>query len=50
MSIDTREDEDVTGEAQSLPFVINEDLAEQYGENFSVSLDESNVPTVDVVS
>jgi hypothetical protein len=40
LSIDEREDDDVEGQAQSLPFVINKELVEQYGENFSVVLDE----------
>ncbi len=40
LSIDEREDDDVEGQVQSLPFVINKELVEQYGSNFSVSLDE----------
>ncbi|MDR2574314.1 MAG: ErpA-related iron-sulfur cluster insertion protein [Desulfovibrio sp.] len=47
LSIDEREDEDREGEANSLPFVISEELAEQYGENFSVSLDENKMPVVE---
>jgi Fe-S cluster assembly iron-binding protein IscA len=46
LSIDEREDEDVEGETRALPFVINGELAEQYGRNFSVSLDENQLPVV----
>ncbi|MDR3175489.1 MAG: ErpA-related iron-sulfur cluster insertion protein [Desulfovibrio sp.] len=49
LSIDEREDEDVEGQAASLPFVISEDLADQYGEKFSVSLDGNQLPTVEAV-
>lgn len=46
LSIDEREDDDVEGEANSLPFVISEDLADQYGLDFSVDLDEEKMPVV----
>ena len=31
-----------------LPFVVNEDLADQYGTNFTVTLDENQTPVVAV--
>lgn len=34
---------------RALPFVIGEDLAEQYGDTFAVTLDEHQVPTVAVL-
>lgn len=40
LSIDERDDDDVEGEIESLPFVINQEVVDQYGLNFSVSLDE----------
>ena len=46
LGIDEREDEDVEGEAEALSFVINQDLVDTYGNNFFVSLDENQVPTV----
>ena len=46
LSIDEREDEDVEGEAEALSFVIAQDLVDTYGNNFFVSLDENQVPTV----
>lgn len=46
LSIDEREDDDLEGDVNSLPFVINEELADQYGVNFSISLDENQLPTV----
>jgi len=46
LSIDMREDEDVEAVVDSLPFVINPDLVDQYGQNFSVTLDEHQMPTV----
>lgn len=46
LSIDEREDGDVEGESSSMPFVINEDLADQYGVNFSIALDENALPKV----
>ncbi len=48
LSIDERESDDLEGQAGSLPFVINEDLADQYGLNFSVALDEEKMPVVAV--
>jgi hypothetical protein len=47
LSIDEREDDDVEGVAASLPFVINEELAEQYGREFSVAVDEHLTLVVD---
>lgn len=46
LSIDEREDDDLEGEVNSLPFVIDEELADQYGESFSVSLGENGIPAV----
>ena len=40
LSIDEREDEDITAEINSIPFAINEELAEQYGTDFVVTLNE----------
>jgi Fe-S cluster assembly iron-binding protein IscA len=50
LSIDEREEEDVEGETRSLPFVISEELAEQYGRNFSVTLDENLMPVVEAIA
>ena len=47
LSIDEREDDDRGVEVRALPFVISEDLAEQYGGNFSVALDEHSIPVVE---
>jgi hypothetical protein len=38
-SIDEREDDDVSGEADSIPFVVNEEIIDQYGDSFSISID-----------
>ena len=46
LSIDEREEDDVEEKAGTLPFVINSDLVEQYGEEFAVSLDEKQFPVV----
>jgi hypothetical protein len=46
LSIDEREDEDVEGEAASLPFVVDADIAERYGRDFSVAMDERRIPAV----
>jgi hypothetical protein len=40
LSIDERENGDMESEIDSIPFVINEDLADQYGTKFAVALDE----------
>lgn len=40
LSVDEREDDDVEGEAQMLPFVINQDLADQYGTAFTITICE----------
>lgn len=42
LSIDTREDDDVEAEIQSMPFVMNEDLVDQYGENLQVTFLEED--------
>lgn len=49
LSIDEREDDDVGGQAAGLPFAASPDLLEQYGERFSVSLDENQMPVVAAV-
>jgi hypothetical protein len=40
LSIDERESDDVECKIESMPFVINEDLVDQYGENFIVTLND----------
>ena len=40
LSIDERETGDMEGVVDAIPFVINEDLADQYGTKFAISLDE----------
>ncbi|MDR2819933.1 MAG: ErpA-related iron-sulfur cluster insertion protein [Desulfovibrio sp.] len=40
LSIDEREDDDVEFNVKSMPFVMNEDLVEQYGENLKVTMTE----------
>ena len=47
-SIDEREDGDVAGEIDAIPFVINEELVEQYGEDFVISLGENGIPVIEV--
>ena len=37
LSIDMREDEDLESEIEAIPFVMNEELAEQYGTNLVVN-------------
>lgn len=39
LSIDRLEDEDVEGVADSLPFIADRDLVDQYGMEFSVAMD-----------
>jgi hypothetical protein len=46
LSIDERRDEDVEGEVESLPFVISDFLADQYGKDFVIVLDEYGMPDV----
>ncbi|MDR1489150.1 MAG: ErpA-related iron-sulfur cluster insertion protein [Desulfovibrio sp.] len=46
LSIDERCDDDLETPAHSVPFVINRDLADQYGENFTVAQDEHQAFTV----
>lgn len=46
LSIDEREREDVEGEAESLPFVANQEIVDQYGHAYSVSLDEHKMLVV----
>lgn len=51
LSFDERGDDDVEGQAGSLPFVIEQELSEQYGLSFSVDLcAESGLPTVTPLS
>lgn len=50
LSIDEREDEDREGIGAELPFVIAEDLADQYGERFNVMIDAHGMPVVEVAS
>jgi hypothetical protein len=40
LSIDEREDGDVEFNVKAMPFVMNEDLVEQYGENLKVTMTE----------
>lgn len=42
LSIDEREDEDVEATIDSIPFVINEELVEQYGDDFTVEFLEDD--------
>lgn len=46
LSIDERCDEDLEAPAYSVPFVINRDLAVQYGEDYTVAQDEHKAFTV----
>ena len=39
LSIDERDDEDLEGEAETLPFIMHRELVEQYGSHLYVSLD-----------
>jgi hypothetical protein len=39
LSIDEQDDEDVEGYADSLPFIVNRGLVDQYGTEFSVAMD-----------
>jgi len=50
LSIDERADDDVETEVDSLPFVINRDLVDQYGNDFAISLDEHQMPKVAALS
>lgn len=50
LSIDEREDEDVESQAAGLPFVTTQDILDQYGENFEVSMDENGMPIVKAAS
>lgn len=44
MSLDDEmDDEDITGEAEALPFIISELLFSQYGDEFSVTMDNYGV-------
>lgn len=47
VSIDEREDADVEATFADMPFVIQEDLLEQYGDVFFVALDEHQMFTVE---
>ncbi len=44
--IDERESDDVETVADSLPIVMSEDFAEQYGQDYAISLDEHGMPVV----
>ncbi|MCL1939498.1 MAG: ErpA-related iron-sulfur cluster insertion protein [Desulfovibrionaceae bacterium] len=44
---DEREDDDVVAEIDSIPFVINEELVEQYGLDFVITLGEDGMPEVE---
>ena len=46
-SIDEREDEDVETEVDSVPFVISEEIADQYGRDYAISLDEHGMPVIE---
>lgn len=46
LSIDAREDNDLEALVSQLPFVIEQDLADQYGAKFLVSLDSNKMPVV----
>lgn len=39
LSIDERDEDDLEGEAATLPFVMNRELADQYGTRFTIFLD-----------
>lgn len=43
LSIDERENEDVEATIDSIPFVINEELIEQYGDDFTVEFLEEDL-------
>lgn len=47
LGMDEYEDDDVELEADSIPFVINRDLTHQYGERFSIEINqEKKIPVV----
>lgn len=46
LSIDEREDDDVEAQVDGLPFAVPEEMIDQYGESFSISLGEDDVPVV----
>lgn len=48
LSIDTVEDDDMKATIGSIPFAVNQDLADQYGTNFSVTLDAEGALEVKV--
>lgn len=51
LSIDMREDDDVEAEVNGIPFVMNEELVEQYGDNLTVRyLEEDLAFDVQVVA
>ncbi len=49
LGIDEYEEDDLEGEAASLPFVIDRDLADRYGTRFTVFLDKNQIPSVTAV-
>ena len=48
VSIDEREDEDEEqeGEFEGIPFVINNDVIDSYGEDYAISLNDDGLPVV----
>ncbi len=46
LSIDEREDDDAEGEARAIPFAIDRELVDRYGEAFFVCLDENDTLVV----
>ena len=43
---DEQDEDDLTGEADSLPFIISQDLVDQYGAEFGVTRDEQGMYAV----
>lgn len=49
-SVDEREDGDVETVVDSLPIVMSEDFADQYGQDYAISLDEHGMAVVKQVN
>lgn len=49
LSIDEREEDDLECEVNGLPLVTVQDIVDQYGEKFMVTLDEAQMPVVTAV-
>lgn len=50
-SIDERNDEDVEVETDSIPIVLDEELVDQYGTAYTISLcPESGIPVVEAIA